>query len=63
MNEKENPKDKNIQDVLSQDGSAISSWITDMSTKAKTIGRQVVFALIATSWNLPIQKGNLRPIH
>lgn len=35
MNEKENPKDKNIQDVLSQDGSAIASWITNMSTKAK----------------------------
>lgn len=61
MNEKENPKDKNIQDVLSQDGSAISSWITDMSTKAKTIGRQVVFALIATSWTLAYTKGEFTP--
>lgn len=61
MNEKKKTKDKKIQDVLSQDGSVIASWITDMSTKAKAIGRQVVFAVIATSWTLAYTKGKFMP--
>lgn len=61
MNEKKFTKDKNIQDVVSQDGRAVASWITDMSTKAKTIGRQVVFAVIATSWTLAYTKGKFTP--
>lgn len=61
MNEKKKTEDKKIQDVLSQDGSVIASWITDMSTKAKTIGRQVVFAVIATSWTLAYTKGKFMP--
>ena len=56
MNEKKKTKDKKIQDVLSQDGSVIASWITDMSTKAKTIGRQVVFCCNSNLLDISLHK-------
>lgn len=34
------------------DGDVISNYLVDMSTKARSLGRNIVFSIIATSWTL-----------
>ena len=50
------------QKILSQDGADVVKYLSDMSSKARTVGRNVVFAIIATSWTLAYSNHVFHPI-
>ena len=52
----------NNQEKLSQDGAGVVNYLADMSSKARTVGRSVVFAIIATSWTLAYTNNVFHPI-
>ena len=37
---------------LTKDGSMVASYLADMSSKAKSVGRNLVYSIIACSWTL-----------
>lgn len=54
-----NPKN---QKKPSQDGANVVNYLVDMSSKARNVGRGVVFAIIATSWTLAYSNNVFYPI-
>lgn len=52
----------NNQEKLSQDGASVVNYLADMSSKARNVGRSVVFAIIATSWTLAYSNNIFHPI-
>lgn len=53
--------DSNKKNV-SKDGTDVARYLTDMSSKARNVGRNVVFAIIATSWTLAYSNNIFHPI-
>lgn len=47
---------------LSQDGSDVVKNLAEKSSKARNVGRSVVFAIIATSWTLAYSNNVFHPI-
>lgn len=43
------------------DGNQVSGYLYEMSSKAKTVGRSVVFSIIATTWTLSYSYGMFIP--
>lgn len=52
----------NNQKQLSKDGSDVVNYLSDMSSKARAVGRSVVFAIIVTSWTLAYSNNVFHPI-
>lgn len=52
----------NNQKQLSKDGADVVKYLSDMSSKARAVGRSVVFAIIATSWTLAYSNNVFHPI-
>lgn len=50
------------QKILSQDGADVVKYLADMSSKARNVGRNIVFAIIATSWTLAYSNNVFHPI-
>lgn len=46
----------------SQDGADVAKYLADNSSKARSLGRSTVFAIIATSWTLAYSNNVFHPI-
>lgn len=50
------------QENVTKDGEDIVKYLSEMSIKARSVGRNVVFAVIATSWALAYNNNVFSPI-
>ena len=50
-----------MEEKRKNDGEAISDFLRDMSTKARALGRSIVFSIIAASWSLSFIQNKFVP--
>lgn len=56
-----NKEKVNNKDIPSKEAEDVAMYLSSTSSTAKSVGRSVVFAIIATSWTLTFSDGKFQP--